>query len=252
MKIQLPKPLHGWRKFFGEVGIIVLGVLIALSAQQLVENVHSGIEMRRAEAAMRLELSENNGPQAYARVLIANCLDQQIARIHNQADTAPAEQLRKWTADYSPPLRTWDSEAWHVVVASNTGTDMGPDRLVAWSSPYRTMPALSDWNAREAQLVIDLREALPPASAPTASDLQELRKIAGQLRLLNRRFAVTSELILARIGALDAQVPVSIQRQLVSEARSIFDRCVLVPDLNATPRAQRLIANLRSPVLSSQ
>ena len=30
MHIHLPKPLHGWRVFVGEVAIIVLGVLIAL------------------------------------------------------------------------------------------------------------------------------------------------------------------------------------------------------------------------------
>lgn len=88
MKIKLPKPLHGWREFFGEVGIIVLGVLIALGAQQLVEDVNARIEMRRAEAAMRLELAENNGPQAYARVLIASCLDRQLVRIRDQAERA--------------------------------------------------------------------------------------------------------------------------------------------------------------------
>jgi hypothetical protein len=32
MHFHLPKPLHGWREFAGEVGIIVLGVLIALGA----------------------------------------------------------------------------------------------------------------------------------------------------------------------------------------------------------------------------
>jgi hypothetical protein len=30
MHFHLPKPLHGWREFIGEVGIIVIGVLIAL------------------------------------------------------------------------------------------------------------------------------------------------------------------------------------------------------------------------------
>ena len=30
MRVSMPKPLHGWREFAGEVGIIVLGVLIAL------------------------------------------------------------------------------------------------------------------------------------------------------------------------------------------------------------------------------
>ena len=38
MHFHLPKPLHGWRAFAGEVGIIVLGVLIALAAQQAVES----------------------------------------------------------------------------------------------------------------------------------------------------------------------------------------------------------------------
>ena len=39
MHFHLPKPLHGWREFLGEVGIIVIGVLIALGAEQ---NARSG------------------------------------------------------------------------------------------------------------------------------------------------------------------------------------------------------------------
>src|SRR3954462_4763459 len=40
MHFHLPKPLHGWREFAGEVGIIVIGVLIALAAEQLIETLH--------------------------------------------------------------------------------------------------------------------------------------------------------------------------------------------------------------------
>lgn len=40
MHIHLPKPLHGWRALIGEVGIIVIGVLIALGAEQVVTRVH--------------------------------------------------------------------------------------------------------------------------------------------------------------------------------------------------------------------
>ena len=46
MHFQLPKPLHGWRAFAGEVGIIVIGVLIALGAGQIVEWVHWRSEQR--------------------------------------------------------------------------------------------------------------------------------------------------------------------------------------------------------------
>lgn len=40
MHVHVPKPLHGWREFFGEVGIIVVGVLIAIGAEQAVEAWH--------------------------------------------------------------------------------------------------------------------------------------------------------------------------------------------------------------------
>ncbi len=38
MHFHLPKPLHGCREFTGHVGIIVIGVLIALGAEQVVED----------------------------------------------------------------------------------------------------------------------------------------------------------------------------------------------------------------------
>jgi hypothetical protein len=40
MHFHLPKPLHRWRAFAGEVGIIVLGVLIALGAEQVAQWIH--------------------------------------------------------------------------------------------------------------------------------------------------------------------------------------------------------------------
>src|SRR5512142_2184012 len=98
MHIHLPKPLHGWREFAGEVGIIVIGVLIALGAEQMVESWQWREKVGRAEAAMRLELAQDDGPQAYGRLAIGTCLDQQIARIHDGAGRVPADQLRRWIA----------------------------------------------------------------------------------------------------------------------------------------------------------
>ena len=53
MHFHLPKPLHGWREFAGEVGIIVLGVLIALSAEQVVEGLHMRSETEAGETAFK-------------------------------------------------------------------------------------------------------------------------------------------------------------------------------------------------------
>ena len=59
MHFHLPKPLHGWREFAGEVGIIVIGVLIALGAEQLIESIHSRAEVKETRNALDAELARN-------------------------------------------------------------------------------------------------------------------------------------------------------------------------------------------------
>jgi hypothetical protein len=249
MEVHLPKPLHGWREFVGEVGIIVLGVLIALGAEQIVDSVDMHLKVRRAEAAMRLELAEDDGPQAYGRVLIGACLDAQLARIHDGAGHVPADQLRQWVVAYNPPFRTWDSEAWKTVLGSDVGSHMGPERLIQWSSPYRILPAVTERNQRERELAIELHEVLPPDREPSAADLQALRRDAAQLRAINGGFFRASQLLLTRAQAVGAPVPEPIRREMLKEARAIYGDCVRVPDLGERPAAQSLRANLQSPPL---
>ena len=54
MHIHLPKPVHGWREFGGEVGIIVLGVLLALAAEALIEHTGWRQKVELADANMRV------------------------------------------------------------------------------------------------------------------------------------------------------------------------------------------------------
>jgi hypothetical protein len=59
MHVHLPKPLHGWRELAGEVGIIVVGVLIALSFEQLAVTMQNRSNAHQAREAVRAEVSEN-------------------------------------------------------------------------------------------------------------------------------------------------------------------------------------------------
>jgi hypothetical protein len=77
MHVHLPKPLHGWREFVGEVGIIVLGVLLALGAEQSVEKWHWRQRVHEAEVSISKELGEDDGAQAYARLALAPCINRQ-------------------------------------------------------------------------------------------------------------------------------------------------------------------------------
>ena len=82
MDIHKANPVHGWRDFAKEVGIIVLGVLIALGAEQIAQAVHWRYQVEQSRQAMRLELSEDDALQALARVSVTGCLDLQLAGLH--------------------------------------------------------------------------------------------------------------------------------------------------------------------------
>jgi hypothetical protein len=59
MDIHKPKPWHGTREFGKELATIVLGVLIALGAEQAVEWLHMRTEMAEARAAMQTEIRDD-------------------------------------------------------------------------------------------------------------------------------------------------------------------------------------------------
>src|SRR5438309_6085947 len=80
MPIRLPKPLHGWRAFAGEVGVIVLGVLIALAAQQVAEEIHQRSEARSARESIQNELATYMS-RAESRRVIRDCVARRLDEI---------------------------------------------------------------------------------------------------------------------------------------------------------------------------
>lgn len=80
MHFHLPKPLHGWREFAGEVGIIVIGVLIALGAEQLVEALQWKAKAREAQTTIDAELGLTAGVFD-VRGMMAPCEKQRLAQV---------------------------------------------------------------------------------------------------------------------------------------------------------------------------
>ena len=86
MEVHTPKgPIHGWRAFVGEVGIIVLGVLIALAAEQAVQALREGANLAEARDNLRREVGPN--PDLFdRRSPIPPCTDRRLDEV--QADLA--------------------------------------------------------------------------------------------------------------------------------------------------------------------
>jgi len=89
MPFDFLKPQEGWRPFAGEVGIIVLGVLIALGAQQLVEEAQWRIEIAAFRKAVNIEVAGNLAAYRY-RIQQKPCVQRRIRELDQlgQADRA--------------------------------------------------------------------------------------------------------------------------------------------------------------------
>ena len=88
MHFHLPKPLHGWREFAGEVGIIVVGVLIALGAEQVVEGVHERSLRTEARAAINDEISQNL--DAFRRrAEVQQCINARLLQVEDLITSTP-------------------------------------------------------------------------------------------------------------------------------------------------------------------
>lgn len=53
--------MHGWREFFEEIGIIVIGVLIALGAEHLVEEARWREDVSKFREAVVMSLAVTRG-----------------------------------------------------------------------------------------------------------------------------------------------------------------------------------------------
>ena len=88
MHFQLPKPLHGWREFAGEIAIIVIGVSIALGAEQALQTIHNRTIQAEARDAIEGEISRNL--DAFRRRSeVQNCINSRLREIETLLTTTP-------------------------------------------------------------------------------------------------------------------------------------------------------------------
>lgn len=150
MDIHKPKPFHNWREFLAEIATIVIGVLIALSAEQVVESFQWHSKVERADRAMQLELAADDGPQVYERLALDACVNASLERIRTavENDAGRAEVLSA-AAAYGVPHHSWDSQSYDAAREEGATLHAPNQRWGWWGLVYAEMRQLDRDAERE-------------------------------------------------------------------------------------------------------
>ena len=242
MHFHLPKPLHGWREFVGEVGIIVIGVLIALAAEQIVTNWHWRREVRETDRRLREEMAYNLS-NAYERFAIDACLRPRLAELRDQLLKAgpiwPGSQARfandvyrsGFPSVYRTPNRPWIQASWRTAQNGEVFGHFDTERVQQFSTLYDAVNGLQQAQAEEVEAATtlgDLAFAGPISPAERRANL----KTVARLDALNARILFEGRLLLdaARQAGIGPDPKVS--REGIDQQRAYRGTCVRAPALS--------------------
>ena len=136
MHFRLPKPLHGWREFAGEVGIIVVGVLIALGAEQVVEATHWRSEVA-AERQSLLQEANDNVSAIGSREAQQPCVDRRLAEIRTILERHHRGEAIRTIGPIGRPSSVYSARGtWDIALAGQALSHMSYDDKLAFSDSF--------------------------------------------------------------------------------------------------------------------
>jgi hypothetical protein len=192
MHVHLPKPLHGWREFFGEVGIIVLGVLIALGVEQIASELRDRANERQARRAVYAEIKQNLSYMT-ARMRTQDCIERrldEIGSILGKAGYGTLSPQPRWIGQ--PAIWYNSDERWQAATASGRASLFSADEQSRLGGVYVATKQFVSAEEREQDAWAQLR-GLESWSGPLAP--------AGRVHFVSALQAARMELWATNVAA---------------------------------------------------
>lgn len=251
MEIHKPKPSHNLREFFSEVGIVLLGIVIALAGEEALRSLEARHKMRLVTEEMRQEISGDDGPQVSERIALSPCIGNALDSMrHSVEQNADRSTIHEAIIRFATPRHTWDSTAFQAAISAGVLAQMPVDRVDAMSRFYSLMPALENANEREFRDGAGLA-ALSSAGGPL-TDL-ERSQVLGAVETLRRDNAeIVRFSILARVAMKQIGVGVGDYRPLAGRVSSLQDPQRVIIELEAMPLARLCVNDLRKSLAITQ
>jgi hypothetical protein len=175
LDIHKPKPWHGWREFAKELGTIVLGVLIALGAEQGVEWLHWRHEVHVAREALAYDLKrvlgwagegDAEGPCKAARLI-------EIRAALDQAQETKRLPPMGWHG--GPRTNSWTMRSWAALNSGQVLPHIPNREQLILSAMATQLQALSTYKDAEAVAWSELYEMAGPGRPTSDAEIAQLR-----------------------------------------------------------------------------
>jgi hypothetical protein len=223
VEIHKPKPVHSWRELATELGIVVLGICIAISLEQFVEYLHWHSEVQIGRRALAEEIAVTD--KFYARrVLIAPCMDRHLdegaVRIRDLAAGRKAAPQPIIPGSSSPGALLSDAE-WQSERSSQTLTHFPRAELALMSRFYAQMGDIREWLLEEERSLSALLVLADDPGHLGPADLAQLRVNLNTARMLNYLIVLNAR----RQLEVSAQLGIRYPRSLADFAGPIARWC---------------------------
>jgi len=227
MDIHKPKPWHGVREFLKEYAIIVVGVLTALGAEQMVEQLHWAREVRDARAALAVEMGHSNRHLAY-RVAAEPCIARRLDALESVIErTAKGERVPRLGAVIPDIGNALNDNVWSNYRAAQTLPHFGDKEQAQLSAYYMQIASIRQFLGDETSTwaVLKVLQGDPSRLGPV--DIAGLRTALQHARFDNQ--------LIAGIAAdeLDASRALHIPTEAADAAR-LREVCGPLPMLAAS------------------
>ena len=221
MHVRLPKPLHGWREFAGEVGVIVLGVLIAIALEQLVEAIHWQGQVRDARGAIAEDMGQTNRVFAF-RVAAHDCIAARLSKLNDIIERTAAHQPVPHLGEVMPDIgNALFQNAWQTSRASQALAHFDRPALRLYGSYYVSVDSVGGFVAHEVDDLTVLRvlEGDPARLGP--GDIAGLRVAVRRAMFDNDLIASIAHDALDTSKSLGIEIPKANRTRVAEVCRPI-------------------------------
>lgn len=175
LEINKPKAVHGWRELLNEIGVIVIGVLIALGAEQTAEALHWRHVVGETKESLSASVVDAYGAML-SRQDMQSCVDRRLAELETILDRHDKGEPLDIAGSISSPTASFaQTYAFEMAMASQAFSHMAIADQAKFFEPigtYRTFDNL----VKDERNTWQAFRALDRPGSLTTQDWSDIRK----------------------------------------------------------------------------